>query len=91
MLPESDSSVLRDSPAGSGVCGERMRPQGLGARRAGGSRQVMQGGRKIISSIRIMSGVEVRHRNLGGAGFLGEEEAARRPGGGTVALVTGHI
>lgn len=51
----------------------------------------MQGGRKIISSIRIMSGVEVRHRNLGGAGFLGEEEAARRPGGGTVALVTGHI
>lgn len=34
MLPESDSSVLSESPVGSGVCWER-RPEELGAWREG--------------------------------------------------------
>ena len=72
MLPESDSSVLRDSPTGSGVCGEESRPQGLGAGGVvGRNGPGIQEGRIFWSTRRMGSG---EHRNLADAGFPGEDE-----------------
>lgn len=67
MLPASDSSVLRDSPVGSGVCRGR-RLEGLGgAGTAGGGGKVTREDKMNQSS----GGWGEGHRNLACPGFPG--------------------